>query len=182
MPHRHDKPREPDSDRLRRDYDYGAEDVRAAEAWWDYARDYPPHWVRNQPPRRGPYVGVGPKGYRRTDERIHEEISDRLMMHPDVDASDIEVRVANGVVTLVGTTEDRHQKRIAEFIAEDVVGVDDVNNELKVRHGFWAGLMGEGAVGRDVRHDDVPEVGAPSTFGSRINAARGSARRDEEAR
>lgn len=179
MPDRNENSR--DNDHRRRDYDYGAEDVRASEPWWDYARDYPPPWFRHQRPSRGPYVGVGPKGYRRTDERIHEEISDRLMMHPDVDASDIEVRVANGIVTLSGTTEDRHQKRIAEFIAEDVAGVDDVNNELKARHGFWAGLKGERAVDR-VRHEDLPEVGAPSTMGSRINAARAAARRDEEAR
>jgi len=179
MPDRSEKSR--DNDGQRRDYNYGAEDVRASEAWWDYARDYPPPWFRHQRPPRGPYVGIGPKGYRRTDERIHEEISERLMMHPDVDASDIEVHVANGVVTLIGTTEDRHQKRIAEFIAEDVVGVDDVNNELKARHGFWAGLKGEGAVGR-VKHSEVPEVGAPSTMGSRVNAARATAHRDEEAR
>ncbi|HKW46714.1 MAG TPA: BON domain-containing protein [Gemmatimonadaceae bacterium] len=170
-----------DNDHHRRDYDYGADDVRASEAWWDYARDYPPPWFRHQRPRRGPYVGIGPKGYHRTDERIQEEISDRLMMHPDVDASDIEVHVANGIVTLRGTAEDRHQKRIAEFIAEDVAGVDDVNNELKARHGFWAGLKGERAVER-VKHDDLPDVGAPSTMGSRINAARGAAHREEDAR
>jgi len=182
MPDRNDNPRDPE--RHRREYNYGAEDVRSSDAWWDYARGYPPHWVRNQALVRGPYVGIGPKGYRRTDERIHEEISDRLTMHPDVDASDIEVRVKDGVVTLVGTTEDRHQKRIAEFIAEDVVGVDDVNNELKVRHGFWGGLKGEGTVDRAVRREpaDLAEVGAPSTLGSRIDAARGAARRDEEAR
>jgi len=61
-------------------------------------------------------------------------------------------------------------------------GVDDVNNELKVRHGFWANITGERAVDRDVRREPVPEVGAPSTFGSRVNAARGAAHRDEEAR
>jgi BON domain-containing protein len=178
MPDRSDNSRD---ERRLRDYNYGAEDVRASEAWWDYARDYPPLWFRHERPRRGPYAGIGPKGYRRTDERIHEEISDRLMMHPDVDASDIEVHVANGVVTLTGTTEDRHQKRIAEFIAEDVAGVDDVDNQLKARHGFWAGLKGRGAADR-VRHRDLPDVGAPSTTGSRINAARGASHRDDEAR
>ena len=180
MPDRNDNPRDPDG--RDRDYNYGADDVRSSDAWWDYAREYPPRWARDQHPRRGRYVGLGPKGYRRSDERIHEEVSDRLMTHPDVDASDIEVRVANGVVSLVGTVEDRHQKRIAEFIAEDIVGVDDVNNELKVRHGFWANITGERAVDRDVRREPVPEVGAPSTFGSRVNAARGAAHRDEEAR
>ena len=67
------------------------------------------------------------------------------MTHPDIDASDIEVRVGDGVVTLTGTVEDRHEKRLAEYIAEDALGVDDVDNQLKVRHGFWATLSGEKA-------------------------------------
>ena len=95
--------------------------------------------------RRGRFFGRGPKGYRRSSERIREEISDRLMTHPDIDASDIEVRVGDGVVTLTGTVEDRHEKRLAEYIAEDALGVDDVDNQLKVRHGFWATLSGEKA-------------------------------------
>jgi hypothetical protein len=95
--------------------------------------------------RRGRYFGRGPKGYRRSSERIREEISDRLMTHPDIDASDIEIRVGDGIVTLTGTVEDRHEKRLAEYIAEDAIGVDDVDNQLKVRHGFWATLSGEKA-------------------------------------
>jgi hypothetical protein len=93
--------------------------------------------------RRGRFFGRGPKGYRRSSERIREEVSDRLMTHPDIDASDIEVRVGDGIVTLTGTVEDRHEKRLAEYIAEDALGVDDVDNQLKVRHGFWATLTGE---------------------------------------
>jgi hypothetical protein len=93
--------------------------------------------------RRGRFFGRGPKGYRRSDERIREEISDRLMTHPDIDASEIELAVRNGVVTMTGTVEDRHEKRLAEYIAEDALGVEDVENRLKVRHGFWAALTGE---------------------------------------
>jgi len=96
-------------------------------------------------PHRGRFFGRGPKGYRRSDERIKEEISDRLMGHPDVDASDVEVQVSNGIVTLTCTIENRHEKRITEYLAEDTLGVDDVNNQLKVRHGFWAGLTGDKA-------------------------------------
>lgn len=95
--------------------------------------------------RRGRFFGRGPKGYRRSSERMREEISDRLMTHPDIDASDIEVRVEGGIVSLTGTVEDRHEKRLAEYIAEDALGVDDVDNQLKVRHGFWATLTREKA-------------------------------------
>lgn len=116
------------------------EDPRARPA---YDRDDEPIW-------RGRYFGRGPKGYRRSDERIQEEISDRLMMHPDVDASDVEVHVTEGIVTLSGTIEDRHQKRIAELVAEDALGVDDVRNQIEVRRGFWSSLGGGGASDRDV--------------------------------
>ena len=40
---------------------------------------------------RAAYAGRGPKGYRRSDERIREEISDRLTEHDELDASEIEV-------------------------------------------------------------------------------------------
>jgi len=55
---------------------------------------------------RGPqesYRGRGPKNYQRSDDRIREDICERLAMDHDVDASDIEVAVAEGVVTLNGT-------------------------------------------------------------------------------
>jgi BON domain-containing protein len=126
---------------------------RAADEGGPY-RSPPPSDVERSVDRgieRGRYVGRGPKGYRRSDERLLEEISDRLMAHPDVDASDIEVKVEGGIATLCGTVENRYQKRIAEYVAEDVMGVDDVSNQLKVRHGFWATLSGERA---SERHHD----------------------------
>ena len=89
------------------------------------------------------HMGRGPKGYRPSDERIRDQINERLTMHPEVDASEVEVRVENGMVILTGTVEDRHAKRLTEDIAEDVFGVDDVRNELRVRRGFFASLMGD---------------------------------------
>jgi hypothetical protein len=101
------------------------------------------------------YAGRGPRGYRRSDERIQEEINEALMRHPDLDASDVEVRVANGEVTLTGVVEDRRAKRLAEDLAEEIWGIDDVRNELKVRRGFLASLTGEKADERDVTQPAV---------------------------
>ena len=82
---------------------------------------------------QGPFAGRGPRGYRRSDERIREDVADRLTEHGDVDASEIELDVRDGVVTLSGTVEDRRQKRLAEDAAESVSGVVDVNNRLELR-------------------------------------------------
>src|SRR5262249_34498742 len=74
-----------------------------------------------------------PKGYRRSDNRIEEDINDRLTDHPYIDASEIEVSVSNGEVVLSGSVDDRSSKRLAEDIAEQVSGVHNVENRLRVR-------------------------------------------------
>lgn len=76
--------------------------------------------------------GKGPKGYRRSDDRIREDVSDRLADDHWLDASAIEVSVANCDVTLTGTVKSRDDKRRAEAMAETVSGVDHVQNNLRV--------------------------------------------------
>ena len=78
------------------------------------------------------FAGRGPKGYRRSDERIREDVCDRLCENPYVDASDIEVVVKSGEVILSGTAHSREEKRHSEEIAESVSGVVDVQNNLRV--------------------------------------------------
>jgi osmotically-inducible protein OsmY len=80
----------------------------------------------------GQHSGKGPKGYRRSDDRIKEEVSDALERHPQIDASEIEVDVKEGVVTLKGHVEERRIKRMAEDSIENLPGVRDVRNELMV--------------------------------------------------
>lgn len=75
----------------------------------------------------------GPKGYKRSDDRIREDVSDRLAHQNELDPSEIEVMVSNGEVTLSGTVQSRHEKFIAEEIADSVSGVNDVHNQLRVR-------------------------------------------------
>jgi len=82
---------------------------------------------------QGRYSGVGPRGYQRSDDRIKEDISDRLTWHSDVDASNIDVKVEKGNVTLSGSVNDRWTKRTAEDIAESIQGVQDVQNQIQVR-------------------------------------------------
>lgn len=79
------------------------------------------------------YRGRGPKGYRRSDEMIHEDVSEALYRSSEVDASDIEVFVSNGDVTLKGSVTSREQKKAAEAAVENLAGVDDIFNELRVK-------------------------------------------------
>ena len=88
-----------------RDWDYGGYGVRGV-GYSAAARYHRPR-----------YAGVGPRGYRRSDERIQEDVNELLTADPNIDASDIEVRVEAGVVTLTGVVEDRASKRLAEDLA-----------------------------------------------------------------
>jgi hypothetical protein len=86
---------------------------------------------RPQPPI-GAHRGKGPKGYARSDERVHDDVCDRLMEHDWIDARTIEVSCAGGEVTLEGTVPDRTAKRLAEDLAVSVAGVHDVHNRLRI--------------------------------------------------
>lgn len=86
--------------------------------------------------------GVGPKGYQRSDERIREDICERLTEHDAIDASNIEVNVADGVVQLSGEVPQRYMKHLAEDAVADAIGVRDVNNSLRVSTVSRAGERG----------------------------------------
>ena len=83
----------------------------------------------------GGFAGRGPKGYRRSDDRLRDEVSDRLMEDDRVDASDVEVEVTDGEVILTGTVPERSMKRRAEDVSEQVLGVRDVMNQIRVESG-----------------------------------------------
>jgi hypothetical protein len=139
-----------------------------------------PYGGRSQ---RESFAGRGPKGWRRSDEQIRDEVNERLARDADVDATDVEVRVEGGVVILSGVVEDRGQKRRAEDLVEEVFGVDDVRNELKVRHGFLARLTGEQAGEREVTRASeretaaaVPGASTGATTGTRTGGAKAGSR------
>ncbi len=94
------------------------------------SHDHPSLWERV----KGVFSGHGPKNYTRSDERIREDVCEHLFDHPYIDASDIEVVVAGGEVTLSGTVDARIVKRAAEDCAEHARGVKDVHNHLRVKH------------------------------------------------
>jgi hypothetical protein len=78
------------------------------------------------------HAGRGPKNYRRPDASIAEDVSEALTLDPDVDASEIDVHVEGGEVTLTGSVHDRRSKRRAEDDAAACSGVRDVHNRLRI--------------------------------------------------
>ena len=126
-----------------RDYDYDRDRYNRGEegrGWLDRASDAVASWFGDEEAERRrrmddqrQHRGRGPKGYRRSDERIKEDVNDRLGDDYYLDASDVEVAVENTEVTLTGTVKSRSDKRRAEDIAESVSGVTNVENRLRVK-------------------------------------------------
>lgn len=111
-----------------RDYDRDFDYTSGSSYPYGYGNNY------------GQYSGYGPSGYTRSDDRILDDINDRLTWDPRIDATDINIAVNDGIVTLNGSVDSRHDKRVAEDIVDDVSGVWDVNNQLRVRNrGYYRG-------------------------------------------
>jgi hypothetical protein len=106
-------------------------------------------------PGRGRYAGIGPRGWRRADDDIREDVCETLARDSWVDASDIEVRVEGGTVTLEGTVPDRDTRWRAEDLLDRVAGVSEVRNQLRVAR---AGRGG----GRETGRETGRESGRPT--------------------
>ena len=84
--------------------------------------------------QRGQFRGTRPRGYERSDERLRELVCERLT-EADIDASDIEVKVDQGNVTLEGSVPSRWMRHQAEDIVDDCGGVKDIQNHLRIHQG-----------------------------------------------
>ena len=90
---------------------------------------------RNPQMTEGSHRGKGPKNYERSQDRIREDVCERLTDDAMIDATNVEVRVENNEVVLNGTVHNREEKRRAEDLAEAVAGVRNVENRLRVEGG-----------------------------------------------
>lgn len=149
---------------------YGRDDYRSAEQrrweshnWEDRVGDLPQsHPWRDD----GPHKGKGPKNYKRSDERIREDVSDRLADDPYVDASDIDIKVEDGNVILSGRVDHRASRRRAVELAESVRGVTNVESHLRTGQGMMENIshavtaaIGDVTMGPDVSTVETPKKG-----------------------
>jgi len=132
----------------RRDAGYGGPEQQrfgreGNRGWFERAADEVSSWFGDDDAQRRRerdamsmgHRGRGPKGYVRSDDRIREDVCDRLSDDSLVDASDIEVSVMGSEVTLSGTVQTREERRRAEDCAERVLGVSHVQNNLRLSQG-----------------------------------------------
>jgi osmotically-inducible protein OsmY len=143
---------------------------RGERSWWDRTKDEVRSWMGDpeaEHRREADHRGRGPRGYTRSDERIRDDVSDRLMEDWQVDATDIEVTVAAAEVTLSGTVDSRAAKRRAENLAADVLGVKDVQNRLRVQ----PGLMNEERASAPVQSSSTTGTTTTGTTGQSTGTA-----------
>ncbi|HEV7252287.1 MAG TPA: BON domain-containing protein [Mesorhizobium sp.] len=136
---------------------------QGGRSFWDKAGDEVASWFGDRDAearRQNEHRGRGPKGYSRSDDRIREDVNDRLTEDGWLDASNIDVAVKDREVTLSGTVSDRGSKRRAEDIAESVSGVEHVQNNLRVHRS-------ENRSGMDVEREGAALVAKPTGGGAR---------------
>ncbi|MEN0059300.1 MAG: BON domain-containing protein, partial [Bdellovibrio sp.] len=75
----------------------------------------------------------GPRSFTRSDDRVKEDVCERLTRHSAIDAADIEVEVKEGEVTLSGSVPERRMKHLAEDCCEHCYGVKEVTNNIRVK-------------------------------------------------
>jgi osmotically-inducible protein OsmY len=171
----------PSRDEYRGREDYfgrGSRDYGEERGFFERAGDEIRSWFGDEDAERrrehdmreaGYHRGRGPRNYTRSDDRIREDVNDRLTDDPHVDASEIEVSVSNREVTLTGTVNSRFEKRHAEDLAESVSGVAHVQNNLRVQQ--QNALAGTGGSASTISSDR----GGTSTTGTASRRRSGAA-------
>lgn len=129
------------------DQNYNAGRHEHDRDWWDRTRDEVSSWFGDEDADRrrrmdkiqaGKYKGKGPKDYRRSEDRIREDVCDRLTDDDMLDASNIQIHVQGDEVILTGSVDSREQKRRAEDIVDSISGVKNVENRIRVDHSHEA--------------------------------------------
>jgi osmotically-inducible protein OsmY len=75
-----------------------------------------------------------------SDEEVREKVRRALFKDRLIDQADIEIKVENGDVTLLGKVSCRNVKIFAKEAIEDILGVKRVNNLLTIKPDY--GLIG----------------------------------------
>ena len=113
-------------------------------------------------------TGRGPKGYQRSDERIREDVCEAIA-RSNCDADNVEVNVKDGEVTLSGYVTDRRDKRYLEDLVEDLFGVKDVHNHVRVDRGGLQAAQASGNLGNQRTGTGTTTTAATNTGNTNLN-------------
>lgn len=102
-------------------------------AGWNDPADAEPFEGRLPPGSLASVRRAGPKGYTRSDDRIKDDVCERLCRSSGIEVEDVSVEVSLGCVHLEGTVPHRAMKHRIEDIVERAIGVKDIDNRIRVR-------------------------------------------------
>jgi osmotically-inducible protein OsmY len=144
----------------------GASTDQRGQSWGNWGRESN---IAGRQQRRAP------KGYQRSDERLREDICERLMNRWDIDAGEVSVEVKDGMVTLEGTVQNRRERHAIEDLIDDCHGVKDIDNKIRVQSGGQGRNQSwDEAIHRDsssgTASNQPAQSGQSSTTGARLGA------------
>jgi hypothetical protein len=125
-----------------RDYRSEAERVKARSDMPSFETEYhrgkrAPSRVEDSHPQR--FEEADAQGFSEqklwSDQTIRQKVVDTLGMEPWIATSDVAVEVEGGVVLLTGSVDTINTKYRAAEIAKRFAGVEQVDNQLKIRVG-----------------------------------------------
>jgi hypothetical protein len=85
-----------------------------------------------------------PRSYSRSDERVREDICERIAADPRIDATDVSVHVRERRVVLEGSVPERRMKYVIEDVAAECLRANDVDNHITVAKGEQSGTSDGG--------------------------------------
>lgn len=116
-----------------RDAKPGGHGTDTHRSWSNWERN-PPGIAERQPPATGVHRGKGPKGYQPSDARLKERLEEAFYDDDLLDASDIEIQVKDGEVTLLGGVGSREDRQRAEWLVSRVAGEHvHIHNSLRIQ-------------------------------------------------
>ena len=159
---------------------FGLNTSHRAVGDWDRGRSDSDEWSDGSRIRDGFGHGVRsaggrpPKGYTRSDERIRDDVCEQLYRSHEVDVGEVSVEAKNGTIVLEGTVPDRRMKHRIEDLCEQCIGVNDVDNRIRV---VRASQEPSSARSRHEGEPVDPRLGAPGTPAERAapSAKKGAA-------
>ncbi len=147
---------------------YGGQSMqRGSQGWESQAqqRDYGPFGSQGNSSMDMRHR-QGPKGYSRSDERIREDVCERLCMAHELAVHDVSVQVKDGRVDLQGSVPERWMKHAIEDCAEQCFGVQDVENRIRTQSSHGDHSHGGTGSGTSASQRTSGQTGTVGTAGA----------------